>query len=354
MQRGTIMQRPLAGLLALVAIASLSACSGDKKDDGAPPVTSGGKTSSAGVPQAGKKGHNIVFIFKSVSQYSETCKKGAEQADAELKANGGTVKYLAPDKPDVSQQISMMDQAIADKVDAIVIAPNDPKAIVPIVKKAIAAGVKVYTWDSDAPDTDRTFYVAAVDDVQVGVDIADALAKDIGEKGKVQIATGGRGAANTNLHVKGMEEGFKKYPGITLVQPYIYNEEDIKKSVDFSKAAFQKDPDIVGFAGANSQAPPGAGVAVTELNKIGKVKVWGLALPSETKTYLKSGAISGVILWDPTKLTYLTAILVNNDLNGQPPKDGDKIGDSPIKVNGKFVVVPSLTFNKDNVDQYNF
>src|SRR5205085_3120593 len=160
--------------------------------------------------------------------------------------------------------------------------------------------------------------------------------------------------ANTNLHVQGMREGFKKYPGITLVDPIIYNEEDIKKSVDFSKAAFQKDPDIVGFAGANSQAPPGAGEAVTQLGKIGKVKVWGLALPSETKTYLKSGAISGVILWDPTQLTYLTAILVNNDLNGQAPKDGDKIGDSTIKVKDKFVIVPSLTFNKDNVDKYSF
>src|SRR5947208_3476042 len=46
---------------------------------------------------AGAKGHQIVFIFKSVGQYSEACKKGAEQADNELTSSGGKVIYLAPD-----------------------------------------------------------------------------------------------------------------------------------------------------------------------------------------------------------------------------------------------------------------
>lgn len=348
------MRRHLAIGAAAVALAlGLAACNGGKEGAGSTTTTPPtGK--QAGAP-GGAKGHHIVFVFKSVGQYSEACKKGADQANAELAASGGKVDYLAPDTPDNGKQIAIIEQQIANKVDAIIISPNDAAGIKPIIQKATDAGVKVYTWDSDAPDSARVFYVAGADDVQIGRDIGDALAKDLGGKGKVQIMSGGRAAANLNLHVQGVEEALKKNPGITLITPYVYNDEDQSKATDLAKAVFQKDPDVAGFACVNSQGPPGVGEAVEQLGKTGQVKVWGLSLPSLTAKYLKDGAISGVMLWDPSKLTYVTAILVNNDLNGQPPKDGEKVGDTPIKVkDGKFVTIPTLTFTKDNVDQYHF
>jgi rhamnose transport system substrate-binding protein len=87
--------------------------------------------------------------------------------------------------------------------------------------------------------------------------------------------------------------------------------------------------------------------------------VWGLALPSATKNYLKADEVSGIILWDPAKLTYLTAILVNDDLNGKKPEDGKDYKDiGKIKVtqapDGMHVQMPSTTFTKDNVDKYDF
>ncbi len=347
------------GLLRMGAAAvglalGLAAC-GDKKEETPPanPMPNVGAKPGQTAPSG--KGHHIVFVFKTAGQFCEVSKKGAEQANAELASNGGKVEFLAPDKADVGAQIGIIEQQIANKVDAIIISSNDANAIVPIVKKATDAGVKVYTWDSDAPDSARRFFVAAADDVQIGVDIAEALAKDLGGKGKVQIMSGGRGAANLNLHVQGVEQGLKRYPGITVVQPYIYNDEDQNKAIDLAKAAFQKDPDTAGFACVNSQGPPAVGEAVTQLNKIGKVKTRGLALPSATKAYLKSGALTGIMLWDPAKLVYVTAILVNDDLNGNAPKDGGKIGGTPIKVkDGKFVLIPGVTFTKENVDQYNF
>lgn len=327
----------------------LAGCSGKEASTG--PTTGPGPTKPAG----GSANRKIVFIFKSIGQYSEACKKGAQQANDELKSKGVTVEYLAPDKADVSAQIAMMEKLIADKVDAIVISPNNADAIVPIVKKAMDNNVKVFTWDSDAPKSQRIFYVAAADDVQIGVDIGDALAKDIQGQGKVIISSGGRAADNLNLHVKGMEEAFKKYPGITVLKPYIYNDEDDSKARSMAVAALSKDPDLKGFACANSQSPPAAGEAVTQLNKIGQVKVWGLSLPSLTKTYLKSGAISGVMLWDPGKLTYFTAKLANDYLDGKQPKDGDEVpGIGKISYKNGKVIMPGITFTKDNVDQFNF
>lgn len=345
---------------ALLAALSLSACNSSSQGGGAAP-SGGGPNTTTSAGKSGVEGgaKTIAFVFKSASPYSEACKRGALQANDELKASGVTVEYYAPDSGDNLKQVQQIDQLIASKVAAVVVAPNDAKGILPILKKAADAGIKVYTWDSDAPGSPRLFYVAAVDDVGIGVDIAENLAKELNGKGKVAIMSGGRAAANLNLHVQGVEQGLAKYPGITILKPYLYNEEDQNKAVELAKTAFQKDPDIAGFAGVNSQAPPGIGEAVRQLGKTGKVKVWGLALPSQTKDYLKKGELSGVILWDPAKLTYLTAMLVKDDLDGKKPEDGkDFPGIGKLKVTtsaeGTMVLMPSTTFTKDNVDQYNF
>src|SRR5256885_1970770 len=121
-----------AGVLALAV--GLGACNsgGSNSDRNPAPAPPGpGKPANAGA-----KGHQIVFIFKSVGQYSEACKKGAEQANGELTSSGGKVTYLAPDTADVGKQISIIEQQIANKVDAVVISPNNADAVVPILKKA--------------------------------------------------------------------------------------------------------------------------------------------------------------------------------------------------------------------------
>jgi ABC-type sugar transport system substrate-binding protein len=340
--------KPLYSLLALGLIFGLFACG---KNEPQPPGP--GKTAEK-TPES-KPSRRIVFIFKSAGQYSEACRKGADQANSELSAQGVKVEYFAPEKAEVGKQIQYMDQLIAQKADAIVISPNDEEAIVPIIKKAMDNGVKVFTWDSDAPASQRIFYVAAADDVQIGVDIAEALAKDLGGRGKVAVMSGGRTAANLNLHVQGVVKGLKKYPGITILQPYVYNDEDVAKATGLAVAAFQKDRDIAGFACVNSQGPPGVGEAVTKLGKIGQVKVWGLSLPSQTRQYLKSGALSGIKLWDPGKLTYLTAKLVADYLDGKQPQDGAEYpGIGKISYKDSKVIMPGVTFTKDNVDQFDF
>src|SRR5689334_15511636 len=193
------MSRSIATIFAIMSALALSSCTGK---DGS---TGGGNQPSAtgGTPE--KKNRRIVFVFKVDGlMYGNACKAGAEQATKELK--GVSVEYQAPDKAENGKQVEIIQKLIADKVDAIVISPNDANAIIPVIKQAMEANIKVFTWDSDAPKSQRIFYVAAADDVGIGVEIADHLAKDIQEKGKVQIISGGRGAANLNLHVQGFEE----------------------------------------------------------------------------------------------------------------------------------------------------
>ncbi|HLI49931.1 MAG TPA: autoinducer 2 ABC transporter substrate-binding protein [Chthonomonas sp.] len=345
MNRGRVQAAGRYALGLLVLGLSLAGCSKETPSSGG----------SSSVAQGGKP--KIVFVFKVGGiSYSDACKAGAEQANNDPKIDA-TVEYEAPDQASAGKQAEIIDQARVGGANAIVVSPDDAQAVVPALDKAADAGIQTFTWDSDAPTSKRKFYVAAVDDVQIGVDIADALAKAIGGKGKVLIFSGQRTAQNLNKHVEGMLEGFKKYPGITVAQPIYYNDDDKTKAVALAVQALQANPDAVGIACANSVSPPAAGEALRKLGRVGKVKVWGLALPSETRTYLKDGSVTGLYLWDPTKLTYYTAYLVRQALRGEMPKDGERLPGlaQPIQVNGPIVTLPlRITITKDNVDQFHF
>jgi len=301
------------------------------------------------------KSHKIVFVSKVVGiPYFNACERGMKKAAADL---GIDAEYLGPTKGgDVIGQINIIEDQIARKVDAIVISPNDDKAVGPVIEKAMNAGIKVFTWDSDAPKSKRIFYVCAADDVQIGVDIADALARDMGGRGKVAIMTGGLGALNLNLHVEGVRKGLKKYPGIKVVGPLLVNNDQPQQAMSAVSSMLQAHPDIGGLACINSPGPPGAARALIQAGRAGKVKVWGLSLPSENREYIKMGVVNGLILWDPAKLTYLTAKLVNDYLDGKKPVDGMQvpgIGRLQVRPDG-VIIMPGVTITKQNVDQFDF
>ena len=302
-----------------------------------------------------KSKRTIVFVFKLVGiPYGNACERGAIQAAKDLGVN---VEFTGPAKGgDIAGQIRIIENQISRGVDAIVISANDPNSIRPVIDKATARGIKVFMWDSDAPDTKRIFYVAAADDVGIGADILDRLVAEIGGKGKIGLMSGGQGALNLNLHIDGFMERLKKYPNIELVKPTLYNNDQPQQAQSGVAGLLQSHPDLAGIAAINSPGPPGAARAVIAAGRAGKVKIWGLSLPSENRQYLKDGTVNGLILWDPAKLTYLAAKLVNDYLNGKKPVDGMEvkdIGKLSVSKTG-IIIMPGVVITKDNVDQFDF
>ncbi len=297
----------------------------------------------------------IAFVMKLIGiPYTNACERGMKQAAEEV---GIDAVFLGPPTGgDTIQQIAIIEDQISRGVDAIIISPNDDKAVIPVVKKALDKGIKVFTWDSDAPESDRIFYVAAADDVGIGEDIIDRLAEDIGERGKVAVMTGSPNALNLKLHVDGVERGVKKYPNIKLVKPYIYNDDDQQKAIAGAITILQRHPDLAGFACVNSPGVPGAARALIQIGKEGSVKIWGLSLPSQNREYLKKDIVNGLILWDPAKLTYLTTKLVKDYLDGKKPVDGMEIpgiGTLEVRENG-VIIMPGEVITKENVDEFDF
>src|SRR4030095_3775942 len=161
----------------LLAAAALAGC-GSKES------LSSGEKSTAEKAQGGRL--VIAMLPKLINiDYFDACKRGAQKAADELSV---TLIFDGPTEPSGAEQNKFIDTWIRQKVNAICIAPNQPKTIQRFVEKAHAAGIKVLTWDSYATERGRDLFVNQVDEKTLGEALMDDLAKQTGEEGEWAIA----------------------------------------------------------------------------------------------------------------------------------------------------------------------
>src|SRR2546422_10857310 len=126
------------------------------------------KPSETQIPKAESRNSKVVIALlpKLINiDYFDACKRGASKSADELSV---TLIYDGPNEPSGSEQNKFIDTWIRQGVNAICIAPNQPKTIRRFVEKAQAQGIKVVTWDSDAPESGRDLFVNQVDEKDLG------------------------------------------------------------------------------------------------------------------------------------------------------------------------------------------
>src|SRR4029078_336789 len=158
----------------------VAACS--KTPDSAGPATS--PTPGAAAKPAASM--TIAMLPKLINiDYFNACQKGAEKTAKEL---GVQLIYDGPTEPSGSEQNKFFDTWIRQQVNAICVAPYQPRTITRFVEKAKQGGIKVLTWDSDAPESGRDLFVNQCDEKTLGESLMDDLAGQMGEEGEWAIA----------------------------------------------------------------------------------------------------------------------------------------------------------------------
>jgi ribose transport system substrate-binding protein len=178
----------------------------------------------------------------------ELGRQGAIQKAAELSASGPVqveVLYVGSVSSDAVEQVQVIEDAIARKVDAIAVSCNDPIACIDPINKAMAAGIPVMTWDSDSPQSQRFTYLG-INNYQAGRAAADLLARAVDRRGKVAILTGVPGAHNLEERVRGFVDGIAFYPDIKIVAT-VFSHDDINRGVRVVEETMQTHPDLDGW-----------------------------------------------------------------------------------------------------------
>jgi rhamnose transport system substrate-binding protein len=320
---------------------------------GAGPASSG----NGSAPTASGKKITIAMMPKSKGNaYFIACKKGAEEAAAQLGSNVELI-WDGPTDPDPAKQNEIVETWITRGVDVIAVAVENQGGISSVLRKAREKGIKVVTFDSDADANARDFFVDQATPQGIGYTLMDDAARVMGGKGDFAIITASLTASNMNEWQKYIEQRrAEKYPDIhkVTVEPC-----DDKQQVAFDKAnqIMNAYPNVKLLMAICSPAVPGAAEAVKQSGR-SDVKVVGLGLPNENKTYVHEGITPDVVLWNTMDLGYLTVIAADDVATGKL-KQGDKSMQGgrlgKIEIDGTNILLGQpVTFTKQNIDQFDF
>jgi simple sugar transport system substrate-binding protein len=179
------------------------------------------------------------------------------------------------------------------------------------------------------------------------------LAEKMGGKGEYAVFVGSLTVPLHNAWADAAIAYIKaNYPDMKLVGDRYGVAEDVDKSRSTALDLIAAHPDLKGFLAFGSQGPIGAGRAIEERRKTGKIFVLGPFSPGQGQKLIKSDAISGGFMWNPKQAGEVFVTLADRLIKGESIKEGDDIpGLGVIKPVGNDIIVDQLLpINKDTVD----
>jgi rhamnose transport system substrate-binding protein len=300
----------------------------------------------------------IALVVKSLGNgFFDATHQGALEAAKEL----GNVEiiYTGPAKATAEGQIEIINTLIAQGVKAIVISANDPDALVPVMKKAMARGIKVISFDSAVRQDGRMMHLAPSSDALIGEKLVKMAQSAAGTGGEIAVLSATAQATNQNTWIANMKTVLAQpaYAGLKL-DTVVYGDDQTDKSYREAKGLFKSYPNLKVIVAPTTVGVAAAAKAVQDENLVGKVFVTGLGLPSEMAGHVHSGAVKSFAIWNPIDLGYSSIMAASQFMSGKVTgKPGDKIslgrvGTVTLDAKGEAAMSEPFTYDASNVDQF--
>lgn len=328
------------------------------------------------------EGITVAFIPKLTGNaFFESANDGAQEFAEQW---GIDVEYMGNSVAGAAEQVEVINQAVNSGVDALCISTVDAAGVSDALQDAIAAGVTVCTWDSDALVDDRALMVSQGTPEVLGKMLADMGADALTKRGKDPAAdeikycwhySQATVTDQNSWQVAGEAYIAENYPNWVNVAPdNYYSEQDAEKAVSVGAAVLADHEDIDLIICNDSTALPGQLQAAQNAG-LGKddITITGFASPNSIKDFCRAGVLYEWGLWD-CKIQgalgcYVSAYLAA----GNEVKVGDEIdvpgigvvtveandsiaeGADTAEVNNGVVLLPErAVFDESNMDDYNF
>jgi ribose transport system substrate-binding protein len=232
----------------------------------------------------------IIVIGKSMNPYWTSVERGVLAAGQDL---GIETALFVPPQEDVAAQIQIMETQIAKRVTGIAVAPSNPEALEPIMRRAVAAGIIVITLDTPpVRDSVSTAYIGT-DNVAAGRIAGETMARLLPSGGKIGIVRG----SDTALNALQRTDGFKgalAAPIFDVLTP-LNDREDAAVALQLSTSLLLTHPDLAGAYGVYAYNGPAWAKAIAEAKAQREIKVVCFDATSDSINGIKTGAIDAVI-----------------------------------------------------------
>ena len=285
---GVATRRTVLGILLSAGLAAAGGCggSGPSEGTGAPALTSG--KAAAGKPR-------IALIMKSLAnEFFSTMAEGARGHQKQHAAQYELIVNGIKDERDLKRQVDLVEEMIAQGVQAIVIAPADSKALVSVCKRAKDAGIVVVNIDNKFDDSvlksqGVTIPFVGPDNRAGAKMIGDYLVKHLEPGDPVAMLEGIPTAFNGQQRKLGFEESMKA-AGFTIVDSQSGQWETALAN-QVASAMLNRNPAIKALLCCNDNMALGALAAVKAAGKDRQIAIVGYDGISAVKLAIRDGSM---------------------------------------------------------------
>ena len=256
---------------------------------------------------------------------------------------------------DATKQAQLVEDLIAQGVDAICVVPVDMESMDSTLKKAKDAGIVVITHEgADLKNVD--YDIEAFSNEGYGAFIMQNLAEAMGEEGvyTTMVASLTNGSHNEWADAA-VEYQKEHYPNMTLL------DDNGDTAYNVAKELIKTYPDLKGIMGTSSFDAPGVARAIQELGLVDKFFTSGTGMPADNAELLKSGVIKSLTLWDPAKsgeamVDLACKVLAGEEIGAPVNLNVDGYTEMNFREGSETVLEGQgwITIDADNVDDFGF
>ena len=251
---------------------------------------------------------SVVVIGKSVHPYWSNVEKGVIAAAADLGLSSDQAVFFVPQQEDVAAQIETMETYIAQGVTGIAIAPSDPNALEPVMKKATDAGIIVTTLDTPPVDDSVSLVYIGTDNYTAGMAAGETMTELLPDGGTVGIGRGSDTALNALQRTDGFIEGIQG-SGIETLEP-VNDQEDAARALELANSVLSANPDLAGAFGVYAYNGPAWATAIKEANRVGLTKLVCFDATTDIINGIKEGVIDATVAQREFDMGYKSVQLI--------------------------------------------
>jgi ribose transport system substrate-binding protein len=250
----------------------------------------------------------VVVIGKSVHPYWSNIETGVQAAAEDLGLRADQAVFFVPPTEDVTKQIETMETYIAQDVTGIAVAPSDPSALEPVMRKAADAGIIVTTLDTPPVDDSVSLVYIGTDNYAAGKVAGEKMAQLLPTGGKVGI---GRGS-DTALNALQRTDGFMAVlegSGIEVLEP-VNDKEDAARALELANSVLSANPDLAGAFGVYAYNGPAWATAIEEADRADQTKLVCFDATTDIINGIKEGVIDATVAQREFDMGYKSVQLI--------------------------------------------
>ncbi|MGY6704520.1 substrate-binding domain-containing protein [Roseinatronobacter sp.] len=288
---------------------------------------------AAGTVHAGE----IAVIVKTTnSNFWQNVNVGAQSA-----IEGQSEHTLTFDGPAsesaIGDQVNMVENAINRGVAGLVLAPSDPDALVPAVRRAYENGIPVVIIDSALGEDGEGSFQAflSTDNCAAGEQVAQRMIEEAGTTGKVGIMSYVAGVGSEIGRVGCFSDYLRENSELEIVGP-LYSQSQMANALNQTTDMLASNPDLVGIFGANEPTAVGMGRAIIQAGKVGELVALGFDGNEDLQEFVRDGVLTATAVQGSFAMGELGVQAVMDILAGETVES--------------FINTGVVMVDKDNVD----